>query len=195
MKVAILSGTSRKNNNTLRVAKAIKNLHELQNDEVEIVDFQQYDLPFSGGEIDETNPTNFQKHLLNTWQKAHLVYVLSPEYNWMMTPELSNLVNHYSGNHHAPLYSNKVFAMVGVSSGIGGRIPTMQLCSVFEKIIFHLGQFSVISPNKFESHYTQKELDENGNYIAETGYQNRLEKFVGYASSLTQRFVSIEEVQ
>ena len=41
MKVCILSGSARKNNNTLRVAKALSNHFT---DSV-IVDFQDYDLP------------------------------------------------------------------------------------------------------------------------------------------------------
>lgn len=191
MKVAILSGTSRKGNNTVRVAKAIEQLHTEQNHEVSIVDFRQYDLPFFNGEaIDEDNPTSFQKELIETWSGADLVYILSPEYNWLISPELANMTNHYSGNQHKHLYDNKVFAFVGVSSGIGGRLPTMQLSSVMEKLIFYLGAQSVCSPNKFESHYTPQELDADGQFIKESGYRNRLSSFVNYSVRLCDRFVN-----
>ena len=190
MKVAILSGTSRKGNNTVRVAQAIHGLHSAQNHAVSIVDFRNYDLPFFNGEpIDETNPTPFQNELLTTWGDADLVYILSPEYNWLVSPELANMTNHYSGNDHKYLYDNKVFAFVGVSSGIGGRLPTMQLSSVLEKLIFYLGGQSVCSPNKFESHYTPQELNENGQFIKESGFKNRLQRFVNYNVNLCNRFV------
>ena len=41
MKITVLSGSARKGNNTLRVAKAIKKLHT----ETTIIDYQQYDIP------------------------------------------------------------------------------------------------------------------------------------------------------
>jgi chromate reductase, NAD(P)H dehydrogenase (quinone) len=189
MKVAIISGTSRKGNNTIRVAKALKRLHDEQNHSASIVDFRTYDLPFFNGEpIDENNPTPFQKELIDTWKDADLVYILSPEYNWLISPELANMANHYSGNKHTFLYDNKVFAFVGVSSGIGGRLPTMQLSSVVEKLIFYLGAQSVCSPNKFESHYTPQELDESGNFIKDSGYRKRLKSFVDYSTKLILRF-------
>lgn len=190
MKVAILSGTSRKGNNTVRVAKALNALHTAENHDVTIVDFRAYDLPFFNGEpIDEQNPTTFQKDLIDTWGNADLVYILSPEYNWLVSPELANMTNHYSGNNHKFLYDNKVFAFVGVSSGIGGRLPTMQLSSVLEKLIFYLGGQSVCSPNKFESHYTRQELDNSGNFIKDSGYKQRLESFVNYSIQLCNRFI------
>jgi chromate reductase len=189
MKVAILSGTSRSGNNTIRVAKAIHSLHQLMNHDTTVVDFKSYDLPFFNGDpIDENNPTAFQNDLLSNWEDADLVYILSPEYNWLISPELANMANHYSGNSHKNLYDNKVFAFVGVSSGIGGRLPTMQLSSVFEKLIFYLGAQSVCSPNKFESHYTPQELDESGNFIKDSGYKKRLKSFVDYSTSLILRF-------
>ena len=189
MKVAILSGTSRKGNNTVRVAKAIEKLHSALGHEASVVDFRSYDLPFFNGEpVDDEKPTAFRRDLLTSWEQADLVYVLSPEYNWLVSPELANMTNHYSGHSHKGLYDNKVFAFVGVSSGIGGRLPTMQLSSVFEKLIFFLGGEAVCSPNKFESHYTPLELDENGGFIKENGYAGRLKSFVDYNSHLCKRF-------
>ena len=189
MKVAILSGTSRAGNNTIRVAKALEKVHQAKGHTTHIVDFRGYDLPFFNGEdLDEDNPTPFQNELLTSWGDADLVYVLSPEYNWLVTPEIANMTNHYSGKNHKNLYHNKVFGFVGVSSGIGGRLPTMQLSSVFEKLVFYLDGESVCSPNKFESHYTPKELDEDGNFILNSGYQSRMESFVNYNTRLCLRF-------
>jgi chromate reductase, NAD(P)H dehydrogenase (quinone) len=189
MKVAIISGTSRTGNNTVRVAKAIQKLHTELEHECSIVDFRSYDLPFfNGTPIDEANPTAFQYELLSTWGHADLVYIVSPEYNWLVSPELANMTNHYSNKNHKYLYDNKVFAFVGVSSGIGGRLPTMQMSTVFEKLIFYLGAQSVCSPNKFESHYTPQELDQAGKYIQESGYKARLQGFVDYSTALCKRF-------
>jgi len=189
MNVAILSGSSRKNNNTLLVAKALSLLHTKAGDTSHVVDFQNYDLPFFNGDaLDEDNPSPFQKELIETWKDADLVYILSPEYNWLVSPELSNMTNHYSGKQHAFLYKDKVFAFVGVSTGIGGRLPTMQLSSVFEKLIFFLRQHSVCSPNKFESHYTHLELDKDGHFLRDQGYEQRMQYFADYCSELCLRF-------
>ena len=61
MKVGIISGSARKGNNTLRVAKAIQK--ELNNGI--IVDFQEYDLPnFAEGWVAPDSETSFQQHLI-----------------------------------------------------------------------------------------------------------------------------------
>jgi len=41
MKITVLSGSARKGNNTLRVAKAIKKIYL----ETTIIDYQEYDIP------------------------------------------------------------------------------------------------------------------------------------------------------
>ena len=88
MNVAIISGSARANNNTLRVAKAIQlllaNLNHLSN----VVDFTFYDLPFiNQGKVDQNNLTSFQENLITSWRNADLVITISPEYNWSATPE------------------------------------------------------------------------------------------------------------
>jgi chromate reductase len=94
MNVAIISGSARANNNTLRVAKAIQlhltNLNHLSN----VIDFTFYDLPLiNQGNINKDSLSTFQENLITAWRNADLVITISPEYNWSATPELLNMYN------------------------------------------------------------------------------------------------------
>ena len=90
MKVCVLSGSARKNNNTIRVAKAISNHFA---DSV-IVDFQDYDLPnFNQLSISKENLSEFQFKLINSIEKSDLLFVVSPEYNWFPTAEIINTIH------------------------------------------------------------------------------------------------------
>ena len=58
MKITVLSGSARKGNNTLRVAKAIKKIYL----ETTIIDYQEYDISsFSDQYIVLGQETSFQK--------------------------------------------------------------------------------------------------------------------------------------
>ncbi len=69
MRVCILSGSARKNNNTLRVSKALSN----QLSDSVIVDFQEYDLPnFNQGGISKNNQSAFQTMLIDSIEKNQI---------------------------------------------------------------------------------------------------------------------------
>jgi chromate reductase len=74
MNIAILSGSARANNNTIRVGKALT--LRLQNlaHQVSLVDFQQYDIPLiNQGNIEESSFTSFQKELANAMLTANAI--------------------------------------------------------------------------------------------------------------------------
>lgn len=97
MKVGIISGSARKGNNTLRVAKAIQK--ELNNGI--IVDFQEYDLPnFAEGWVAPDSETSFQQHLIKTIDEANLLIVLTPEYNWFPSAEVINMIHQLAGANY-----------------------------------------------------------------------------------------------
>lgn len=82
MNICILSGSARENNNTIRVALAIKNLL-LSRHQVTLVDFRQYDIPFiNQAQIIPQQLSSFQQQLANGMREAQLVIIISPEYNW-----------------------------------------------------------------------------------------------------------------
>ena len=189
MKAAILSGSSRANNSTIRVSKAIEQGLQDKGVEVELVDFRDYDMPFfNEDDMDLGGLSGFQKGLIEAWDRSSLIFVVSPEYNWFPSAELVNMVHQLGNRTFAHLFENKVFAFAGVSSGRGGRLPSMQLSAVFEKLISHLNKLSVCSPAKFESHYSTKEVSESGDFELDSEYKGHLHRFIDYNVNLSLKF-------
>jgi len=190
MNITVLSGSPRKTSNTLRVAKAIKRI-SLANgaDNVEIIDFNEQDIPFiNQGDVDINNLTDFQSRLVNSMNKAHIVYVLTPEYNWFPSAELVNMVHQMGNDDFKSIFDNKVFAFAGISSGRGGRMPAVQLSYVFSKLFNVFSFESVAVSRAFESQFTPKVLDGEGNSLGTLEYDNGLEKFVTYSESIAKRW-------
>ena len=189
MNIAIISGSARANNNTLRVAKAIQlqltNLNHFSN----VVDFTFYDLPFiNQGKVDQNNLTSFQENLITSWRNADLVITISPEYNWSATPELLNMYNAIGVKDFIDLFNEKTFAFVGVSSGKGGKMPCLQLSQVVGKLVSFSNSYSFISPKIFESHFTKDVLDENGNSLENAMYDKGLLDFINYNLEVSERW-------
>jgi chromate reductase, NAD(P)H dehydrogenase (quinone) len=190
MKIAILSGSARAANNTLRVAKALKiKLDELGH-QAAVVDFTQYDLPLMNqGSLDLNKLSVFQQELVNTWAEAQLVITISPEYNWTTTPELLNMYNVLGTTAFKHLFENKVFSFVGVSTGKGGKMPCLTLMQVMSKLVSFTNSYSVVSAKIFESHFTKEVIDEEGIIIGNELYAKGLMDFIQYSLNVTTRWV------
>lgn len=190
MKICIISGSSRKKNNTLRLAKATKNvLSKKGYEEVKILDFQEYDIPFfNGGSVDRNNPTEFQAKVFDSMSTADIVFIYSPEYNWFPSGEIVNFIHQLATTDNADLFSEKVFVMGGVSAGRGGKIPAVQLSYIVNKIINFLNLPSIVGSKIFESMFTPIELDEDGNHQGEESYKTEFEKFIDYSINLGLRW-------
>lgn len=190
MNITVLSGSPRKNSNTLRVAKAIKRISLANGAEnVDIIDFNEQDIPFlNQAEVDINNLTDFQSRLVNSMDKAHIVYVLTPEYNWFPTAELINMIHQMGNNDFKHIFNNKVFAFGGVSNGRGGRVPAIHLNNIFSKMFNVFSFESVAVARAFESQFTPKVLDEDGNSLGTEEYDKGLEKFVSYSESIAKRW-------
>lgn len=187
MNICIVSGSARANNNTIRVAKAIK--HLLGQHAVSIIDFQQYDIPLLvHGDIDAEALTPFQQQLCNAMIAADIIYIITPEYNWSTTPEILNWLHRFGDKAFKPLFDNKVFALVGVSTGKGGKAPALHLTGILHKIISFLDLESIVSPRLFESHYTKDVLDEEGNLLGNAEYEKGLTGFVAYTHRMATRW-------
>ncbi len=189
MNIAIISGSARANNNTLRVAKAIQlhltNLNQLSN----VVDFTFYDLPLiNQGKVDQNNLSAFQEDLITAWRNADLIITISPEYNWSVTPELLNMYNAIGVKDFIDLFNEKTFAFVGVSSGKGGKMPCLQLNQIVGKLVSFSNSYSFISPKIFESHFTKDVLDENGNSLENAMYDKGLLDFINYNLNVAERW-------
>lgn len=190
MNICIISGSARANNNTIRVAKAIKHGLQSAQHQVSLVDFQQYDIPLiNQGEVSAATFTPFQQELAQAMQTAHAVIIITPEYNWSTTPEILNWLHRFGDKKFADQFNEKVFATVGVSTGKGGKAPAIHLHSILNKIISFTDLNSVVSPKIFESHFTKDVLDENGNSLGNPMFDAGLNDFIEYTLRVTQRWV------
>lgn len=190
MNVCVISGSSRKGNNTLRLAKATEKLLKQKGVErVNVLDFQEYDIPFfNGGSVDRSNPTAFQAKVFDFMSKADVIFIYSPEYNWFPSGEIVNFIHQLATTDNMDLFSEKVFAMGGVSAGRGGKIPAVQLSYIVNKIINFLNLPSIVGSKIFESMFTPIELDVDGNHQGEESYLVEFEKFIDYSLNLGRRW-------
>ncbi len=188
MNIQIQSGSPQPNSQSLRVSKAIQKQTEGSHTTT-LVDFNAYDIPFmNAGKVIKGAYTPFQKQLIEGWEAAQLVVVVSPEYNWFPSAELVNTIHQLGSRDYKHLFDNKVFAFVGVSNGRGGRIPTMQLTTIYNKLINVFSTNAISSGKTFESQFTPKVLDENGNSLGNEEYDKGLKAFVDYSINLAQRW-------
>jgi chromate reductase, NAD(P)H dehydrogenase (quinone) len=185
MKITVLSGSARKGNNTLRVAKAIKKLHT----DTTIIDYQQYDIPsFSEQYIILGQETRFQKELIDAVEDSDLLIVLTPEYNWFPSAEVINTIHQLAGNTYKHIFDNKVVATVGVSTGRGGRMPAVQLGYVFNKIFNVFDLNSITSPRTFEAQEVTKCIDGDGNLLENDQFNVGFKGFIEYSLKVAKRW-------
>ena len=180
--ITILSGSPRANSNTIRVARALKNiLQELQDDDVRIIDYHGYDLPSANqGSVDPQNLSPWQKELYESCAQSKLLFVLTPEYNWFPSAEIIQTVHIMGSRHFKEMWNHKVIATCGVSNGRGGRMPAVQLGYSINKIISVFNFESLVSAKMFESQFTDKALDQEGRSLGNEEYMNGLRQYAEY---------------
>ena len=185
MKITVLSGSARKGNNTLRVAKAIKKIYL----ETTIIDYQEYDIPsFSDQYIVLGQETSFQKELIEAIDSSDLLIVLTPEYNWFPSAEVINTIHQLAVNTYKHIFDNKVVATVGVSTGRGGRMPAVQLGYVFNKIFNVFDLNSITSPRTFEAQEVTKCIDSEGNLLDNEKFNGGFKAFIDYSLKVAKRW-------
>ncbi len=188
MNICIISGSARENNSTVRVAYAVERILK-PNHQTTLIDFRHYDIPFiNQSEISKDNLSAWQQQLIDAMTQANLVILISPEYNWSTTPEILNFLHRFGDREFSGLFNEKIFALVGTSSGKGGKTPALHLSSVLSKIISFLNAESVVSPKIFESHFIREVLDEEGNSLGNNFYDKGLNDFIEYNVRLAERW-------
>ena len=192
MNIAIIATSPRKNSNSLRFSKYLQKV--LQTSDIQdttIVDFHHFDIPSVGrGIINKEALTDFQRELITAWEKADLIFFVTPEYNFTVNGDLLNALHQLGSKDFAYLFNNKVFALAGVSSGRGGKVPCLELTTVINKIINFSNQFSVVSPRIYESHETHKNLDENADSVGNKIYEDSVKAFTDYAVEVAKRWIN-----
>ncbi|MFD2935255.1 NAD(P)H-dependent oxidoreductase [Spirosoma flavum] len=196
MKITLISTSSRENSNSLRFVSFLRHLlAEEGQHEVSLVTFENYDIPLVGqGSVKKDTLTPFQEELIGAWEAADLVLFAMPEYNWTAPPQATNAIHQLGGPAFKHLFDNKVFAMVGISNGRGGRQPALDMTTVVNKIISFTTSYSIVSPKLYESHETDKNLDENGHFIGHEVYDRTARAFLAYTLTVAQRWIGTEQL-
>lgn len=183
MKITILSGSPRTGSNTLKLSKAIHklalSLHPQSR--CNLINFEESDIPLPNqGSLDFNAPTAFQKNLIESLTGPGYVFVCTPEYNWLPSADLINFINQFATQSNLDLFNNKHYALAGVSAGRGGRIPTLPLATALNKIIGFFDLNSYVSGKIFESQFTPKVVDSDGNLLENAEFNKGLQSFVHY---------------
>lgn len=184
MNVTILSGSSRLNNNTIRLAKAIQKIYPKS----QIVDYQHYDLPNFNEDEFKIGETKFQRELILSIDKADLLFILTPEYNWFPTAEIINTIHWLGGNSTAHIFDNMVVATAGVSVGRGGRMPAVQLTYVMNKVFSFFNLNSICSPKTFEAQEILNCIAEDGKLLDNQMFNKGLDTFVSHSLKVAKRW-------
>ena len=189
MKITILSTSPRKTANTLRFSKAIKLQLEKLGYSADLIDFSESDIPLANqGTIDWANPSIFQKSIIDSMSHSTLVFVFTPEYNWLPSAEAINFINIFADNPRLHLFDNKVFALAGVSAGRGGRLPATILNTSLNKIIGFFGLNSFVSGKIFEAQEVPKVISIEGELQENELFNKGVRDFIEYNLKLAEKW-------
>jgi chromate reductase len=190
--ITILSGSPRKNSNTLRVARAIQHLAKHSGEEIRVIDFNGFDIPSANvGSVNKDALSEWQKSLYESCRDSEMVFILTPEYNWFPSAEIVHMIHSMAATQFRDMWDNKVFATCGTSSGRGGRMPAVQLSYTLNKILNVFNCESVVSPKIFESQFTSQVLDEEGKSLGNEEYMKGLKAFVDFNLKLKKRWKGV----
>jgi len=176
--ITILSGSARQHSNTLKVAKAVANIAQKLGEEATVIDFFEYDIPNYNQAFDAKNLSAWQQHAHDSILNSKLVFFISPEYNWMPTAEMMQFINRFSPSEFTPLWSNRTFATVGTSAGIGGRLPALTLKNVIDEVICFNGANGKTISAIQEVHRVQNVMDVDGNLLDNEAFNESFRGFV-----------------
>ena len=188
MQISVISGSPRKDSNSLRVARAIqRTLTEKGHNCSRPVDFHEADIPLVGrGSLEANSLTSFQENLVSAIRSSRLVIWVVPEYNWITSGEVINAIHQLGNKDLGDVFHDRVFAMVGVSTGRGGRRPAIELQTLTNKMISFLDKRGIVSPRLMESHETEKNLGPEGESLGNAIYEKTLNSFLDYSLEITE---------
>lgn len=191
MIVTILSGSSRTNSSTLRACKGLERvLKEKGVEKVNLISFEAYDIPFfNGPDIKPESLSPFQTELVNAMRESDSIIMATPEYNWFPSAELINLIHRLADKPFLSIWENKVFSFVGVSTGRGGRMPTVQLGYVVDKIISVFNISSITNPKSFEIQFVKQVLDADGQSLGNAEFDKGMDQFISYLLRTGEQWV------
>lgn len=176
--ITILSGSARHNANTLRVAKAAQLLIEETNIKTEIIDFYHFDIPNYNQRFDSANLSEWQQGALDAMLNSKLVIFISPEYNWMPTAEMIQFINRFSGIGLNHIWNDRTFATIGLSSGIGGRLPALHLKNMIDEVISFSNSTGKTISALQEVNHVMDVIDVDGNLLDNAKFNQSFRSFI-----------------
>lgn len=192
MNVLIISSSSRHKSLSLRFSNYLQAelLRLIKSIEVEVVNFESFDFPFPTRErLNRNKLSDFQQQIVQNWEKADLVFFCLPEYNWTTNGEVLLLLEQLGTITFADLFDEKVFAMIGISSGRGGRMPALEVGKIVEKLISFLDKIALVSPKIFEAHEVGLNLDTLSKSTGNPIFNKGVEDFISYTIRFFNRWI------
>ena len=183
MRIEIISGSSRENSITNRVALHLqKRLKESTEHEINTLDVRDHFMPelqrvFTSVDV---TPQEY-KDLAKRMFEADAFILVSPEYNGSFSAPMKNLLDHFPKQHH------KVFGIATASPGaLGGIRAAIQL----QQLVFAL--FGIGSPFMLVTPMVDKKFDLEGNLI-DPSFEKSVETFVNEFLWLAERVTDQKE--
>lgn len=182
MRIEIISGSSRENSVTYRLALHLQNiLQQKTNHEVGIIDVRDHFLPQLESvytSVEAAPPQH--RELAERMFGADAFILVSPEYNGSYSACMKNMIDHFPKQHR------KVFAIATASpGGLGGIRAAMQL----QQYIFAL--FGIGSPYMLITPHVDKKFDAEGNLL-DASFEKAVEMFLNEFLWLAEK-VSVKD--
>ena len=176
--ISILSGSARPKSNTLKVSKALTIQAKKLGYNAQIIDFNGFDIPNFNAPFDITQLSSWQKETVKIMtESSHIIWV-TPEYNWMPSAEMMQFINRMATESFKEIWDKKTFATVGISAGIGGRMPAVTLKNVLDKCIDFMNLNSRTIASIQEVHFVQQVMHEDGRLKDNQKFNKSFERFM-----------------
>ena len=182
MRIEIISGSTRENSITYRVALHLeKVLRERTDHDVDIIDVRDHYLPqLEGVYATVDDAPDEHKELARRMFAADAFILVSPEYNGSYSACMKNVIDHFPKQHH------KAFAIATASpGGLGGIRAAMQL----QQYIFAL--FGIGSPYMLVTPQVEKKFDIEGNLV-DPNFQKAVDIFINEFLWLAEKLVEVK---
>lgn len=169
MNIEIVSGSTREDSLTLRVALfLLRHLAEkFPQHNIGLIDLRKHDFP----SVNKVYPTaghapEILQSIAGRMLDAHAFIMVTPEYNGTFSPALANLFDHF------PKQSHKTFGIVTASEGqLGGIRAALAMQH------FSLALYGIPSPQMLLVSNLTTTFDPQGNLLA-AKFQNNIDNFV-----------------
>ena len=183
MKIEIISGSSRTNSVSKRVALHLFNtMKESSSHEIGLINMQEWDLPHIQSVFTsiENTPAEFRPLSKRIFEADGFILV-SPEYNGSYSPAMKNLLDHFPKQQHKP------FGIVTASPGAMGGIRAAQ-----QMLLLVPALFGIASPYLLIVPLVDKKFNAKGELL-DLSFQNTLHNFITEYVWLAENVVKVQE--